>query len=271
MFATKGYDVYVIDWGNDGITVKVGSTMEDYINSLERCLMFILDEHKVKMCHVFGFCEGSVFAMILAALHPNKMKSLVLNDAIVDTSKAGNIKILIDRLMPYIESYSNKYYSQHFNWHPEVCLGLLDLCMPIPTTRTFHLYGNEYKDDLYHNKLMRALDPREIQGSHHIEHIVKLYKENALYQGTLYFNGRRVDLKAIECPVLNFIGTEDPTTVPAAAYIEDGVMGVQVENFFFKGDHMLFSFSKNFKFIRKYWVDWVQNADKSMNERKHIC
>ena len=80
----QGVDLYVVDWGSPTRTDR-WLTLDDYIDGyLHECILHICREHELEAIHLLGICEGGVFTLCYAALHPERVKSLTLTITPVD-------------------------------------------------------------------------------------------------------------------------------------------------------------------------------------------
>lgn len=72
----EGLDIYIMDWGYPTRADRY-LTMEDYIlGYLNDAIDFIRKRHKVPKIHKMGICQGGLFSMIYAAIHPEKLQTL---------------------------------------------------------------------------------------------------------------------------------------------------------------------------------------------------
>ena len=79
-----GLDLYVVDWGNPSRADRY-LTLDDYIGSyLDDCVAEIVRRAEVRKVNLLGVCEGGVFTTAYAALHPEKVNTLVLTITPVD-------------------------------------------------------------------------------------------------------------------------------------------------------------------------------------------
>src|SRR6516162_9723787 len=79
-----GIDLYVVDWGNPSRADR-WLTLDDYIDGyLAECIAAICERHGIDRVSLLGICEGGVFTTCYAALHPEKVKNLVLTITPID-------------------------------------------------------------------------------------------------------------------------------------------------------------------------------------------
>ena len=79
-----GIDLYVVDWGNPSRADRY-LTLDDYITGyLGDCVDEIARRAGVGKVNLLGVCEGGVFTTAYAALHPEKVNTLVLTITPID-------------------------------------------------------------------------------------------------------------------------------------------------------------------------------------------
>jgi class III poly(R)-hydroxyalkanoic acid synthase PhaC subunit len=73
----RGLDVYLVDWGYpDGADRFI--TLADYIEDLLcGCVDEILKIHRLDALNILGVCQGGVFSLCFAALHPERVRNLI--------------------------------------------------------------------------------------------------------------------------------------------------------------------------------------------------
>ena len=215
-FQDCGIDLYMVDWGYPGRKDKY-LTIDDHVNGyMDNIVDFIRTEHKVDKINLMGICMGGTFSVIYAALHPEKLKNLVTTvtptnfdtdqgllhiwmkevdvDRMVDTF--GNLpgdfmnfgflllnpaRLMIDKYVGFLESMDNKASVENFirmeKW---------------------------------------IFDSPDVPGETFRQFVKDCYQKNLLIQSKMKVGGRRVDLKNITMPLLNFYGKYDHLVPPAA-------------------------------------------------------
>src|SRR6516225_9958361 len=79
-----GVDLYVVDWGNPSRADR-WLTLDDYIEGyLVNCVDVILRRENAAQLSLLGVCEGGVFTTCFAALHPSKVRAMVLTITPID-------------------------------------------------------------------------------------------------------------------------------------------------------------------------------------------
>lgn len=80
----EGIDVYLIEWG-DPQRADRWLTLDDYVNDfLDECVDFIREQHGLDSINILGICQGGTLATCYTALHPEKVKNLVLTVTPID-------------------------------------------------------------------------------------------------------------------------------------------------------------------------------------------
>jgi len=215
-FLQEGIEVYMIDWGYPTRKDRY-LTIDDHVNGyMDNIVNFIRDKHRVDTIHLMGICMGGTFCVMYASLHPEKVKSLVTTvtptnfdtdqgllhvwmrdmdvDRIVDTY--GNIpgdimnmgflllnpaRLMIDKYVGFIENMANRKFVENFvrmeKW---------------------------------------IFDSPDVPGETFRQFVRDCYQKNLLIQNKMEVGGKRVDLKKITMPLLNYYGKYDHLVPPEA-------------------------------------------------------
>jgi polyhydroxyalkanoate synthase len=215
-FLKEGIDLYMIDWGYPTRKDKY-LTIDDHVNGyMDNIVEFIRQKHNVPKINLMGICMGGTFCVIYSALHPEKIKNLITTvtptnfdtdqgllhiwmkyvdvDRMVDTfgNMPGDImnfgflllnpaRLMIDKYVGFIEHMDNKDFVENFvrmeKW---------------------------------------IFDSPDVPGETFRQFVKDLYQKNLLINSQLEIGGRRVDLKNITMPLLNFYGHFDHLVPPGA-------------------------------------------------------
>jgi poly(3-hydroxyalkanoate) synthetase len=195
--------------------------------------------------NLVGLCQGGWVAAMVAARFPEKVNSLVIAGAPIDTD-AGNLPIKrMAHESPasfYVELVAlggglmkGKFMLQGWkNMHPEqhYIRDHIDLYEHIddPT----YLEKEETFESWYEN-------PIDLPGRWYLQVINQLFKENRLAKGAFIGLGRKLDLRDIACPTYLLAGADDDITAPeqvldAAKYL--GTPKSQIVNKTVPGGHI---------------------------------
>ncbi|MFD2405236.1 alpha/beta fold hydrolase [Azorhizophilus paspali] len=183
--------------------------------------------------NIVGLCQGGWTATMLAARFPNKVNSLVLAGAPIDTD-AGDTPIrrmvhespisfyedlvaLGGGLMKgelMLQGWKNMHPGEHY------ILEHIDLYEHIDDPA--YLRKKETFESWYEN-------PLDLPGRWYLQVIGQLFKENRLARGEFAGLGRRLDLRDITCPVYLLAGEGDDITSPEQVFNAANLVGTPQE------------------------------------------
>jgi polyhydroxyalkanoate synthase subunit PhaC len=268
-FLQEGIDVYMIDWGYPARKDRY-LTIDDHVNGyMDSIVDFILDKHNLDKIHLMGICMGGTFCVIYSALHPEKVKNLVTTvtptnfdtnqgllhiwmkdmdvDRIVDTY--GNIpgdimnmgflllnpaRLMIDKYVGFIENMANKKFVENFvrmeKW---------------------------------------IFDSPDVPGETFRQFVRDCYQKNLLIQSKMEVGGKRVDLKKITMPLLNYYGKYDHLVPPEACELLTGKVGSKdVEDICLDTGHIgIYVSSKYQKEFAPRIARWLKERDEDKKKR----
>ena len=215
-FLDSGIDLYMIEWGYPTRKDRFLG-FDDHINGyMDNVVNFIRERHGVAKINLMGICMGGTFCVIYSALYPDKVKNLIttVTPTYFDTDKGllhvwtkhidadrlvdiyGNIpadvmnfgflllnpaRLMIDKYVGFMENMDNKDFVENFvrmeKW---------------------------------------IFDSPDLPGEVFRQFIKDCYQQNLLVQNRMEVGGKRIDLKKITMPVLNFYGKFDHLVPPEA-------------------------------------------------------
>ena len=222
-----GVDLYVLDWGNPTRAdrwLTIDDYVEDYIaGSIE----WIRERAGIDKVSLLGICEGGVFTLCYAALHPETVRSLVLTITPVDfhgdqaESRAGFgfINLWTRSLKP---EDIDRLIEAHGILPGEFMGSVFSIMTPMRTLMKYNLDMLEAMDD--QKKFMNFLRMEKwiADRPHHPGEAAKqwlkdLYQDNKLVRNEFELGGRKVDLRNITMPVLNVFARDDHIIPPATS------------------------------------------------------
>ncbi len=204
----EGLDVYLVDWGYPDGADRF-TTLSDYIDGLlADCVERVLDTHRVEALNLLGVCQGGVFSLCFSALHPRRVRNLVTMVTPVDFHTPG------DLLSKWVRKIDVAAWVGNGNVSGDALNQLFLSLMP------FRLGHQKYVDLLLGSSdrarletFMRVeqwiFDSPDQAGTAFHEFVTWFYRENRLVRNQLDIAGRKVDLRTLELPLLNLIGTKD--------------------------------------------------------------
>src|SRR5579862_3984506 len=179
--------------------------------------------------NLVGLCQGGWMSAMIAARFPDKVNSLVLAGAPIDTDAGdGPIKRMAhESQMSFYEELvelggglmKGKFMLQGWkNMHPEqhYIQDQIDLYEHIDDPA--YLEKEETFNSWYEN-------PIDLPGRWYLQTIKQLFKENQLAKGTFTALGRRLNLHDIKCPAYLLAGATDDITTPEQVLDADKYLG----------------------------------------------
>lgn len=240
---SRGYDVYLLDWGAPGPEDK-DLKFDDYVlEYLPRVIRKVKSVSGSARFDMLGWCLGALISTLYAALRPDDgLRNLILLTAPLDFSDktAGGFAVWSSH-----EAFNADRIVDTFGNVPGELIdyGAKSL-KPVENFIGTYLNLWERIDDprvveAWHamNTWVRDIIP--MAGAAYRQLINEFYKENRLKEGTLVLRGERVDLKKLKANVLNVIAEQDHITPPCQS---EGIMpllgSLDKEVFRVRGGHI---------------------------------
>ncbi|QND34489.1 class III poly(R)-hydroxyalkanoic acid synthase subunit PhaC (plasmid) [Sinorhizobium meliloti] len=270
---SRGIDLWLIDWGRPGRGER-WLTMDDYVDDyIHEAVQRICRDTGHDKVTLLGICEGGVFTTCYAALHPEKVKNLVLTVTPIDfhadiddpAADHGLLNIWtrslapedIDRMVDTLGVIPGEFMGSIFS-----------LMTPM---RSLTKYNVDLIDTVADkDKLMKFLrmekwlaDRPDHPGAAGRQWLKELYQENRLVEGRFAISGRIVDLRAIDVPVLNIFALDDHIIPPPCSKALGGKIGsTDYTEVPLPGGHIgLFVSSKSQGKLTKIIAEWLQARD----------
>jgi poly(3-hydroxybutyrate) depolymerase len=215
--------VFVTDWKS------ATPLMRDYdIDNYLEEINVVVDELGARVALV-GLCQGGWCAAMYASRFPEKVDRLVLAGSPIDTDAGeGVIKEMAHSMpMRFYESLvaggdgvlKGSFMLEGFkNMHPlqqyvEKYVELYDNIEDPSYVQRFETFERWYEYTL------------DLPGRWYLQVIDQLFKENRLAKATFVALGRRIELKAVVCPVYLLAGAADDITPQEQVFAADGLVG----------------------------------------------
>jgi len=218
-----GLDLYLIDWGYPSRGDR-WLTLDDYINGyVDNCVDFIRNKHGLDRINLLGICQGGTFSLCYSALHPDKVRNLIVMVTPVDFQipqallnmqggcTLGASALDVDRMVDASGNISGDYLNLEFLMLKPWQLGVqkyLDLL--------------EIMDD--QDKLLNFLrmekwifDSPDQAGEAYRQFLKDFYQQNKLIKGEVVLGNQQVNLKNIHMPVLNLYAENDHLVLPESS------------------------------------------------------
>jgi poly(3-hydroxybutyrate) depolymerase len=179
--------------------------------------------------NLVGLCQGGWMAAMYAARFPDKVRSLVLAGAPIDTDAGdGPVKRMA-------HTYPTAFYEELVTLGGGLMRGATMLrgwknMHPEQHYITQHIDLYEHIDDPAYLKKEEVFErwyenPIDLPGRWYLQAIVQIFKENRLAKGSFVGLGRRLDLKQIACPLFLLAGESDDITTREQVFDAEKYVG----------------------------------------------
>ncbi len=269
-----GVDVYAVDWGSPTRGDRWLS-FDDYVDGfLDDCVAHIADTHGIEAIDLLGICEGGIFSLCYASLYPERVRNLVLTITPVDfhrdqdegRTNHGFINLWSRGLG---EEDIDRLIEANGNLPGELMSYVFSLMTPGATMSKYHVGMVDAFDD--EKKLLNFLRMEKwlADRPHHPgvaakQLLVDLYQNNALVEGTFAIGGRRVDLGAIDCPILNIYAKDDHVIPPGTTRALGALVGTDdYSEIGLDGGHVgVFVGGRSQGLLGRGIHDWLKKRDR---------
>ncbi|MBF0455766.1 MAG: class III poly(R)-hydroxyalkanoic acid synthase subunit PhaC [Magnetococcales bacterium] len=235
----EGVDVYLIDWGYPDASDRY-LDLDDYINGyIDRCVDFICEKHDLYRINLLGICQGGTFSTCYTAMHPEKVRNLVLTVTPIDFKTPDNT------LSRWAQDMDVDILVDTMGNVPGDLLNFTFLSMnPYRLTSQKYLDMVQLLDDK--TKLRNFLrmekwifDSPDQAGEAFRQFIKNFFQGNRFINGGLKIGDHHVDLKKITVPVLNVYALKDHLVPPSASKALKNLIGSEdYSEVEFKGGHI---------------------------------
>lgn len=219
----QGIDLYLIDWGYPRRLDRF-RTLDDYINVyLDQFVDVIRERHGLDAINLLGICQGGVFSLCYAALHPQKVRNLITMVAPVDFhvedgllnrwagctygSRAMDVDLMVDAM----GNVSGDFMNYGYLMLRPFSLGLGKYLDLIDTMNDPKKLENFLRMEKW------IFDSPDQAGEAYRQFMKDFYQGNKLVKGEVELGGERVSLANVTMPVLNIYAEEDHLVPPASS------------------------------------------------------
>jgi polyhydroxyalkanoate synthase len=259
-----GIDLYMMDWGYPTRKDRY-LTIDDHVNGyINNAIDCIRERNGIQKINLMGICVGGVFCTMYSALHPDKIKNLITT---VTPSNFDTDKGLLHVWMKNLDE--DKLIRSFGNVPGDLMnLGFL-LLNParLMIDKYVGFMENMDNKDFVENFVRMEkwiFDSPDVPGETFRQLIKDCYKKNLLIQNKLYLDNKRVDLKKLTMPLLNFYGKFDHLVPPEAAdQLTSAVGSKDVEDVCIETGHIgIYVSSKAQKQFAPKIIRWLRERDK---------
>ncbi|MCB9535576.1 MAG: alpha/beta fold hydrolase [Myxococcales bacterium] len=259
----RGHPCYVIDWGA-ATAADRHKTWQDYaLGYVGLAVRTACEREGVDQVHLYGYCMGGTMALAYAALRPERVKTFVAMAVPVDFHDDG---ILSRWTRP--EFFNVDAVVDAFGNVPTWLMesGFRFLAPIGNVTKWRDVWKNRDDDDFLQTwrRLEKwSSDNVPFPGEVYRQYIRDTYQTNAFVRGEMHVGGERVDLGAIEVPVLMVLAERDHIVPePSAMALRDVVGSDEVEVLRYRTGHIGLSTSS--RAPTTFWPpisDWLAAHD----------
>ncbi len=217
-----GIDVYLIDWGYPKRNDR-WLTLDDYINGyIDSCVDYVRQAHGLDAINLLGICQGGVFSMCYSALHPEKIKNLVVMVAPVDfhvTDGLLNVWMGCGTSTPTMDpalmveamgNVSGDFMNFGFLMLKPFELGLQKYLSLLDVVDNAGNAANFLRMEKW------IFDSPDQAGEAWHQFMTDFYMDNKFIKGEVELDGQRVDLSNLTMPVLNLYAENDHLVPPSS-------------------------------------------------------
>lgn len=260
----QGFSVYLIDWGSPSRSQQhLG--LEHYIGQLlHQCVLATIAHARFEQTTLVGICQGGVFSLCYAALHPEHIYRLVTLVTPIDFHAEA---FTLSRL--YRNANTEQLVAAYGNIPGELVTQMFTALEPMRLGQLRHLNTHtrlgrtrrSAQQFLLMEQWLR--DCPDLAGKALREFVQVFFKDNSLMKGRARLGRLEVDLGRISTPVLNIYGTQDHL-VPAEASLalQTLVSGTRYRSIGISAGHIGTLMSS--RALRKVPIaikDWLQAAN----------
>lgn len=216
-FVAHGFDTYLVDWGVPTYADR-HLTLDDYINGyMVNVLDFLRERTGQEQVNILGYCMGGTMSAMFTALHPKRVKNLILLAAPLDFGPNDGLLSVWTRpenfdVDKFVEAYGN--CPAEFLQATFLLLRPVSNLLEKPLNFYEHMHEDKFIDDFLTTETWLN-DNIPVPGEIYREFVKYLYQQNLLTRNRMPVGKQIVDLRRITCPVLNIMADKDDL-VPCA-------------------------------------------------------
>lgn len=213
----QGFDFYLLDWGDLGPEDREFS-MEDAIMDVLPAFVRRVQRHSgAPLIDLFGYCMGVPISMSFMGTHPDApVRTLVMMVGPIDFTEGGAFALWnakenfpVDKLIDTFDNAPLEYVQLGFK-----------MLQPMNDAGSavnlwWNLWNEKYVDG-YRAMNRWSNEWVGFPGEFFRQWITWFYQENRLFNKTLILRGQRVDLAAVQQPILVAAARQDKIAPPAS-------------------------------------------------------
>ncbi len=262
-------NIFVTDWKSATGEMK-NFNIDKYLTDLDEAV-----EHMGGSVHLVGLCQGGWMCAMYAARFPEKVHSLVLAGAPIDTGAGCSPIKNMAHVLP-MSFFKELVTAGGGLMHGELMIaGWKGMHPEKQWVRYLELYKNiEDREFVQRAHIFESWfeHPVDLPGAFYLQVVQQLFKENRLVRGEFVGLNRRLSLKDITCPVYLLAGKADDITPVEQVFRAERYLGTpkdQIVKVLAPGGHIgLFMGTET---LAEYWprvAEWLQSVEPAVNPKK---
>jgi polyhydroxyalkanoate synthase len=205
----QGLDVYLVEWGPTEPGDRQ-TTLDSMIDpGLKGCVEFIRARTGAERISMFGHCIGGNLALMYAALFPDTLERLVILTTPITAAQGGVVALWTDRDLFPVDTIVETFGHMPAKLIRYTFMAIKPYYEVIKWKMFFENLGNEQVLKLFYPVDRWANENVDIPGEVFRKFVAEVLHADRFRKSQTRINGRRVDLKAIRCPLLNLAATRD--------------------------------------------------------------
>jgi polyhydroxyalkanoate synthase len=270
-FLDDGIDLYMVDWGYPTRKDRY-LTIDDHVNGyMDNMVDFIRERHNLREINLMGICMGGTFCVIYTALHSDKIKNLIttVTPTNFDTDQ-GLLHIWmkdldVDRMVDAFGNMPGDLMNFGF---------LLLNPARLMIDKYVGFAENMDKKAFVENFIRMEkwiFDSPDVPGETFRQFVKDCYQKNLLIQNKMMVGGRRVDLKKITMPLLNYYGLYDHLVPPGACdHLTSSVGSKDAQDMALDTGHIgIYVSSKCQREFAPKIASWLKERDEEKEKKPH--
>lgn len=205
----QGTDVYLLDWGRP-YDEDNWLTLDQLVTQR---LDFFMDKISAncgkEKINILGHCLGGTLAIIYSLLYAERINGLMLLTAPVDFAHSGKLGLWSKQNQFHPENVTKAY--GHMPWW--VLQTSFQMLKPMLPWHKIEKLMKEFKNPEFQKNFWAleiwSQDNVSFPGRCFLTLIEELYKKNALINGCMHVNGKTLDIKQLQGPILNIAANDD--------------------------------------------------------------
>ena len=210
-FLDRGFDVYLVDWG-EPTPADSGRTLHDYIEVyLHRIVQHLLESCEVDQISLLGYCMGGTMSAMYTSLHQELIANFIMMAAPVDWSDRSQLLALwtdakyfdVDNIVDTLGNISPEFLGSSFRM-----LRPIDTCINKWLGFYERMTDEKFLEEFFAMETW-SNDDIPIAGEVYRDFVKYGLQQNLLAKGRFPLGERKISLADITCPVLNLVADAD--------------------------------------------------------------